>query len=221
MVRKKRTRFEELKEFPNVLESESVSPEDDWIRGHFGNDHPLILELGCGRGEYTLALARHYQNRNVLGVDRKGARLWKGARKALDQNIHNAVFLRIKIEDLFERLGGAQFEEIWIPFPDPLPKRRQAKHRLISPSFLDSYRAVLRQGGRIHLKTDDDGLIQYLFKLLEDYPVIIHQCENDLHAHEPLDPLMSVRTTYESRHLEEGRTIKYVCFSFVEAVTTG
>lgn len=221
MPRKKLTRFAELKELSNVLESGRVALEANWIQKHFGNDHPLILELGCGRGEYTLALACRYRTHNVVGVDRKGARLWKGARKALEEGIHNAAFIRIKIEDIFECLGATQVEEIWIPFPDPLPKRRQAKHRLISPPFLDSYRAALSEGGRIHLKTDDEGLVRYLLELLVDYPAVIHKCEHDLHAYESVDSLMSVRTTYERRHLEAGRKIKYVCFGFVEAGTTG
>jgi tRNA (guanine-N7-)-methyltransferase len=219
MARKKLTRFAELKELSNVLEIEHILENENWIQNHFGNNCPLILELGCGRGEYTLALARHYQNRNVLGVDKKGARLWKGARKALEEGVQNVAFLRIKIEDLFDRFEAVQVEEIWIPFPDPLPKRRQAKHRVISAPFMDSYRAMLRPGGRVHLKTDDESLIRYLFRLLLDYPAVIHCCEDDIYAHEPLDPLMAVRTTYERRHLEAGKTIKYVCFSFAEPET--
>ena len=220
MTRKKLNRFAELREFPNVFHREQVLLRKHWVYDHFGNDLPLILELGCGRGEYTLALARHYQNRNVIGVDKKGARMWKGARKALEEGIQNAAFLRSKIEDLLDCVGSTQVEEIWIPFPDPLPKRSQARHRLISRPFLDSYRAALRNGGRIHLKTDDEGLVTYLLELLRGYPVVIHKDLRNLYATEPLDPLVAIKTTYELRHLEAGKTIKYLCFGFRESGTT-
>jgi len=217
MARKKLNRFAELQKFPNVFHREQVCRRANWVQNHFGNDFPVILELGCGRGEYTLALARHYRNRNVIGIDRKGARIWKGARTALHEEIHNAAFLRGKIEELTDCIESDQVAEIWIPFPDPLPKRKQAKHRLISRPFLDSYRAILRKDGKIHLKTDDGNLLAYLLDLLPECCGVVHAISEDLYAAEPSDPLLAIRTTYELRHLEEGRTIKYLCFGFVEA----
>jgi tRNA (guanine-N7-)-methyltransferase len=216
MSRKKRRRFAQLKEFSNVLDRNQVAHDDHWIQKHFGNDHPIVLELGCGRGEYTIALALDDPDRNILGIDKKGARLWKGARYALEMGIRNAAFLRISIEDLVEFIPAGKVEEIWIPFPDPLPKRRQAKHRLISRPFLDIYRAKLKKRGRIHLKTDDEDLVNYLLHLLESYPAAIHENSEDLYAAETLNPLLSVKTTYELRYLEAGRSIKYVCFGFDE-----
>jgi len=216
MTRKKLERFAELKELPNVFDREQALSDEDWIWNHFGDRLPLTLELGCGRGEYTIGLARHDSGRIVIGVDRKGARLWKGARRAMEEGIHNAAFLRSNIEDLVECIGVGQVEEIWIPFPDPLPKRRQAKHRLISRPFLDSYRAILKVGGRIHLKTDEAGLVNYVLGLLQDYPAFIHQNLWDLYGAEPVDPLVAIKTTFELRHLEAGKTIKYLCFGFEE-----
>jgi tRNA (guanine-N7-)-methyltransferase len=216
MARKKRDRFAQLKDFSNVLQKDQVVERENWIERHFGNNSPVILELGCGRGEYTLALARFYQNRNIIGVDKKGARLWKGAVLATELGIQNALFLRARIEDLAECVGPGLVEEIWIPFPDPLPKRRQYKNRLVSPPFLEIYRATLKHQGKIHLKTDDDDLVKYLLELLKDYPVVIHENLLDLYAVEAVNPLLSVKTTYEKRHLEEGRTIKYFCFGFLD-----
>lgn len=216
MSRKKLERFAELKELPNVVDREQALSDENWISSHFGNEFPLTLELGCGRGEYTIELARHDSGRNIVGVDKKGARLWKGARRALEEGIHNAAFLRSNIEDIVECMGVGRAEEIWIPFPDPLPKRRQARHRLISVPFLDSYRAILKPGGRIHLKTDDAGLITYLLGLLQDYPAVIYRDWRDLYGTDPLDPLAAIKTNFELRHLEAGKTIKYLCFGFEE-----
>jgi len=214
MTRKKLDRFAELRDFPNCLQREEILLKRNWVRDHFRNDKPLVLELGCGRGVYTLALARHCKGQNVIGVDKKGARIWKGARRALDEGIQNAAFLRIKVEDLMDCLGPKSVDQIWIPFPDPLPKRRQAQHRLISLPFLEFYRSILKEGGRIHLKTDDEGLVTYLLQLLDGYPVEIHRDLRDLHNADSLDPMLMIKTTYELRHLKAGRTIKYVCFSF-------
>jgi tRNA (guanine-N7-)-methyltransferase len=216
MTRKKRERFAELKELPNVFDREQALSDIDWVGNHFGKNRPICLELGCGRGEYTLGLARLDQNRVVIGVDKKGARLWKGARLALKEGIRNAAFLRCNIEDLVECFRQVRIEEIWIPFPDPLPKRRQAKHRLISPAFLDSYRAILKQGGRVHLKTDETSLVTYLLGLLKDYPAVVYTNLRDLYREEPVDPRLAIKTTFERRHLDEGKKIKYLCFGFAE-----
>ena len=217
MTRKKLARFAELKTLPNVLEKENLLSDRNWAERHFQNQNRVILELGCGRGEYTIALAVCHPDRNVVGVDRKGARIWKGAHKALDLGLSNAAFLRLKIEDLVECLGSTVVEAIWIPFPDPLPKRKQAKHRIVSPAFLDSYRTVISPGGKIHFKTDDEALLLYLIGVLQEYPVVVHENVRDIHAGRAAETLPAVMSTYEKRHLEAGRKIGYVCFSFLEA----
>lgn len=217
MTRKKLARFAELKSLPNVLEKEDLCGDGNWAERHFQNRNPVILELGCGRGEYTIELAKCHPDRNVAGVDRKGARIWKGAHRALELGLPNAVFLRMKIEDLVECLGSTVVDEIWIPFPDPLPKRKQAKHRIVSPPFLDSYRTVISPGGRIHFKTDDESLLLYLIGVLQEYPVVVHKNVRDIHAGRGPDSLPTVTSTYEKRHLEAGRKIGYICFSFLES----
>ena len=215
MSRKKQRRFEELEHLPNVLDSSMLSTGGDWIRAHFKNDSPVVLELGCGKGEYTLALGRSYRDRNVIGVDRKGDRIWKGAKRALAEPLENVVFLRARIESLGDYFDPGQVREIWMPYPDPLPKRRQAKHRVLSPPFLETYRRILVEEGMVHVKTDDAGLIEYVIETLSEYGrAIVKRVSHDLYAEEPDDELLRIETTYERRHLDTGRTIKYISFSF-------
>ena len=159
MARKKQIRFAELGKMANVVDGRSCEP--DWFRQTFGIEETVVLELGCGRGEYTLALARSRPDTGVLGVDRNGARLWKGAGKALEEGLTNAFFLRSLIEHLEDHIPSGRVGEIWLPFPDPLPKSRQAKHRLLSPLFVERYRRLLDSGGAVHLKTDDSDLVDF------------------------------------------------------------
>ena len=145
MARKKRLRFAELEKMHNVVDGRRC--DGDWFERAFGPEETVVLELGCGRGEYTLALARSRPDRGVLGVDQNGARLWKGAGQALDEGLTNAFFLRALIEHLEDHVPAGRIGEIWVPFPDPLPKTRQARHRLLSPPFLERYRRLLHPGG--------------------------------------------------------------------------
>jgi tRNA (guanine-N7-)-methyltransferase len=217
MSRKKLKRFAQLKELHNVLDENRLGDDPDWIKNHFKKTSPLIVEVGCGKGEYTLALARRFHKKNILGIDRKGARLWKGAKTALNEGLDNAAFLRIDVKELGDYIQPSQVDEIWIPFPDPLVKRRQAKHRLVSRAFLETYRLLLREGGRIHVKTDHKALMDYLMALLRTYPVVIHQHIRDVHACQPDDSPIFFKTTFEQRHLEAGKPIQYLCFSFRES----
>ncbi|MCL4162187.1 UNVERIFIED_CONTAM: hypothetical protein GTU68_051039, partial [Idotea baltica] len=132
-----------------------------WREQHFGNKAPLILELACGRGEYTLALAAHFKEQNFIGVDIKGARIWKGAKMALEQQLDNAAFLRTRIEQIELFFTPEEVDEIWITFPDPFLKKGKANRRLTSASFLDRYRKILKKGGLLHLKTDDPTLYNF------------------------------------------------------------
>lgn len=215
MSRSKRKRFAELATFANAYDRDRVGPGGDWIRRHFGNDRPLSLELGCGKGEYTLALARRYPGRNALGVDRRGDRLWKGAGQARAEGLRNAVFLRANIEDLHFYLDRGQADAIWLPFPDPMPRRRQSKHRLLSRAYLEMYRLILRPGGCVHLKTDDDGLFRFALGTVSDCGGRVVACLRDSRRAEPDGGLLGVRTNFEDRHIAQGRQIRYLAFQFV------
>ncbi len=209
MARKKRLRFAELDTMDNVVHGQRCDP--DWFDKTFGVEGMVVLELGCGRGEYTIALARSQPDRGVIGVDRNGARLWKGARKALDEGLTNAFFLRSRIEHLEDHIPPGRVGEIWLPFPDPLPKPRQARHRLASPLFLERYRRLLHPGGTIHLKTDDLDLVTFAERAVCGAGGRVVGGGDSLAG---AGGAGTVQTTYEKRYRREGRTIyeREFCF---------
>jgi tRNA (guanine-N7-)-methyltransferase len=159
MARQKRLRFARLSGMPNVVDPRVSGP--GWFDAAIEPQAPVLLELGCGHGDYLLERARREPKRRFLGVDRNGARLWKGARQALDEGLANVVFLRSTVEALDGHLPPRRAGEIWILFPDPLPKRHQAKHRLVSPAFLERYRRLLAPGGTVRLRTDSTALTAF------------------------------------------------------------
>lgn len=183
-----------------------------WAREVFGNSHPLVLELGCGKGEYTLALARRDQKRNFMGVDIKGARLWTGAKKANEEDIRNAAFLRTRIEFIRSFFAPEEIDEIWITFPDPQLKKRRHKKRLTGSTFLNAYRTLLKDKGEIHLKTDNEELYSYTKEMATYNQLEILYDTVDLYKSGIENDILSVQTTYEKRFLEEGLTIKYISF---------
>ncbi|MCB0578178.1 MAG: tRNA (guanosine(46)-N7)-methyltransferase TrmB [Phaeodactylibacter sp.] len=224
--RNKLQKFTELLTFPNVYENFNpmepqlhglngveVQLRGEWASKHFGNEKPITLELACGRGEYSLGLARQNPHRNFIGVDIKGARIWKGARIALEEGLRNAAFLRIRIERIANFFGPGEISEIWITFPDPFLRNSKANRRLTAPRFLDEYRKVLEPGGLIHLKTDEPQLYDFTLRTLEEYPgaEILYQDE-DIYAKPLPMPELELKTYYEKMHLEEGKKIKYVRF---------
>lgn len=224
--RNKLQKFAELLTFSNVYENfnplepqlyglngEPVSLKGEWGPRHFGNDKPITLELACGRGEYTLGLARQNPHRNFIGIDVKGARIWKGARIALEEKLDNAAFLRIRIEQIATFLAPGEANEIWITFPDPFLRKSKANRRLTAPRFLDEYKKVLQPGGLIHLKTDDPQLYEFTLEVLADYPgaEILYQ-DDDIYAKPLPIPELELKTYYEKMHLKEGKKIKYVRF---------
>jgi len=203
MARQKRLRFADLEKMGNVVDGRH--PEPDWFERAFRLKESVVLELGCGRGEYTLALARSRPDRGVLGVDRNGSRLWKGARKALEEGLTNAFFLRSPVEHLEDHVPPGVVGEIWLPFPDPLPKNRQAGHRLVSPLFLERYRRVLSLGGAVHLKTDNVDLVDFAEQAVRAVGGRVLEG-----AKRPIgdgDDLTAVQTTFEQRYRGEGRII--------------
>jgi tRNA (guanine-N7-)-methyltransferase len=212
MSKKKLIRFAEMATFPNVFQYQ-VDIRGKWHSDYFNNDHPIVLELGCGRGEYTVGLAQRFPNRNVIGIDLKGARLWRGAKDSLALNLKNVAFLRIAIETITDWFAEGEVSEIWITFPDPYLREGKARKRLTSPRFLDLYQAVLATGGLIHLKTDEPNLFRYTQEIVSARPGIIHQLIDDLYQAPITDELLTIQTTYERKHLEIHRTIRYLRFS--------
>lgn len=221
MGKGKLKKFEENKTFRHVLEptkEEITGGSFPWRgrwREFFGNDHPLVLELGCGRGEYTVALARRTPGKNFIGIDIKGARIWKGAKQVADEGLSNAAFLRTQIAWIEEAFGFQEVDEIWITFPDPQIKFKRAKHRLVSPPYLERYARLLKPGGSIHLKTDSEFLHGYTHGLLELLHWPIHQSLHDIHkqVQDQSSVLFEVQTYYEQLFRGKGKTITYLHFS--------
>lgn len=218
MGQKKLIRFEEIKHFPNVLHFPAegglppVSGESiRWDR-HFGNNHPLVLELACGKGDYTLGLARKFPDKNFIGIDLKGNRIWKGARTALDEGLSNAAFLRSRIDVIDRCFAPGSVAEIWITFPDPYLRKSKAKKRLTHPRFLHLYQRILAPGSPLHLKTDSDELYAFTREVIQENHCEILQEVFDVYATVP-EEVLQIQTFYEKMHLKEGTTIHYMAFS--------
>jgi len=209
MGRQKLLRFAELQQMENVVDGRRDPP--GWFETRFDDRRDVVLELGCGHGDYLLAQARRRPGVRFLGVERNGARLWKGARRALDEGLTNLVFLRAMAETLDEHLPPGRVSEIWLLFPDPLPKTWQAKHRLVAPSFLERYRRLLAPGGRVHLRTDDAGLTGFA-------DASVRAAGGRVSATAPPsrteDDAEAVLTVYERRYRAEGRPIFERTFRF-------
>jgi tRNA (guanine-N7-)-methyltransferase len=184
-----------------------------WNSDHFKNDNPIKLELACGRGEYVLALGRRYPDVNFIGVDIKGARIWKGAKIALENNISNVAFLRTKIELLENFISRDEVDEIWITFPDPFLKSSKYNRRLTSPNFLKCYYNILKAGGKINLKTDSRELYDHTLEVIEEEKHHILINNPDIYSAALPHPDLDILTYYEKQHLSKGKKIKFICFT--------
>ncbi len=184
-----------------------------WREDFFGNPNPVVLELGCGRGEYTVSLAERYPDKNFIGVDIKGARMWRGAKTATEQEMRNAGFLRTRIEFIDSCFAPGEVDEIWITFPDPQLRKNRVKKRLTAPLFLERYARFLRADGSIHLKTDSRHLHEYTKAVVERNGLPVEACCADIYGTGFADELLSIKTTYEKRFLAEGLPITYLKFS--------
>ncbi|MFZ1704080.1 MAG: tRNA (guanosine(46)-N7)-methyltransferase TrmB [Saprospiraceae bacterium] len=195
-------------------ETEEVDLKGNWAQKLFQNDQPIVLELACGRGEYTVALAEAYPDKNFIGLDVKGARIWKGATIVEENGLKNAAFLRTRIEQIALFFAEQEIDEIWITFPDPFTRASKENKRLTSPAFLNRYKPLLKPKAHIHLKTDDDGLFQFTREVLSTYENSMVLYENDDIYAQPLAfNELTFKTYYERAHLEVGRTIKYIRFT--------
>jgi len=212
-------KFAENESFENLFQP---SFDDVWRKDHpikgkwhanfFKNDNPIVLELGCGKGEYTVNLAKMYPNKNFIGVDIKGARLWTGAKDATEKQLGNVAFLRTRIENIVSFFEKEEVSEIWITFPDPQPRPAKARKRLSSSRFLTYYQQLAKPNAIIHLKTDSQGLHEYTKALVEQNNLKVHFCTNDLYNSGIVDSILSIRTFYESMFLEQGKPITYLRF---------
>ncbi len=185
----------------------------NWNRDFFKNDRPIVLELGCGKGEYTIALAERDPQRNYIGIDIKGARMWRGAKTATERQMTNVGFLRTRVEFLGGLFAEGEVSEIWITFPDPQLKSRRAKKRLTSPFFLELYARLLRADGRINLKTDSKHLYGYTGEVIRRYGLPCEVSNPDIYGSGYADEVLSVKTAYESRFLGMGLPITYTRFA--------
>jgi len=209
-------RFAEVGNFENVLQLDAGKPlKGQWGSGFFKNDNPVVLELACGKGEYTVNLARLFPGKNFIGIDYKGNRIWRGAKTALEDGVENVAFLRIQIENLLDYFGPGEVDEIWITFPDPQPQVSREKKRLTSSRFLNKYKLVLKPGGFINLKTDNDALHVYTAEKIAETGMNLHIKTEDLYHSEFADEVLSIKTYYEKKYLLSNKNINYLKFSFV------
>jgi tRNA (guanine-N7-)-methyltransferase len=220
MGKDKLRKFEENRRFKHVFQPSSSDMTNfgsefkgRW-REKFGNSNPIALELGCGKGEYTVALSRKYPDKNFIGVDIKGARLWRGAKTVADENIPNAAFLRIRIEFIDNFFAADEIDEIWITFPDP--QVNKPRKRLTSPLFLDRYSKFLKHGGFIHLKTDSQILYNYTLNVIKENNYSLLSSYTDISTQNPDDELLNIQTFYESQYSAKGIAIKYLKFKIPE-----
>ena len=211
MGQKKLKRFAEIATFRNVLQ------HPQGIKGrwglHFGNSHPITLELACGKGEYAVGLGALYPERNFIGVDLKGNRIWVGAKRAIENNLNNVAFLRVQIDQLADYFGAEEVNEIWITFPDPQLRLSRARKRLTHPKFLRVYERILKRGGLIHLKTDSPDLYQFTQKVIELYGLSVHMDYDDVHSMENIIAELRIKTHYEALDIAASNRIHYLCFS--------
>lgn len=213
MPRKKHIKISEVKNFSNVFgyKDENVFRK---ICSYFGHESGFTIELGCGQGDYTINLAKLHPHKNFIGVDRKPSRIYNGAKHSAENKISNVGFVVGYAEFLAEIFAHSSVDEIWITFPDPYPRRSSMKKRLTHPRFLEIYKKILKNGGLINLKTDDDTLYNYTLKVIEELELKLIKKSNDLYNTDKLTDEEKILTKYERQHLSDGKKIKIVRFAF-------
>lgn len=211
-------RFAEVETLPNVIQPEFNTVYNDTFPGkgkwhqHFNNTNPIVAELGCGKGEYSVGLARMFPEKNFVGIDIKGARIWRGAKTAYHEGLSNVSFVRTRIDFIHAVFDKQEVDEIWLTFPDPQLKKRRVKKRLTSSRFLTKYQKILNPGGYIHLKTDNPVLYSYTKKVIRENNLPVHTDTADLYRNGPDNETLNIRTFYEERYLAENLSIHYLKF---------
>jgi len=213
-------RFKENETFVNVFQPkrDELVDSEYQLKGHwnatvFKNDKPLVLELGCGRGEYTVELARKFPNKNFIGIDIKGARFWRGAKTAIEDNLPNVAFIRTQIELVDFIFAQNEVDEIWITFPDPQIKYKRTKHRMTNSNFLKRYKTILKPDGVVNLKTDSEFMHGYTLGLLHGEGHEVLYANHDVYKQEGSpEEVTSIQTYYESQYLEHNKAITYIRF---------
>ncbi len=213
-------RFNENDTFANVFQptrdelvNSSYDYKGNWNSRVFNNNNPLVLELGCGKGEYSVALARKYPNKNFIGIDIKGARFWRGAKTAIEENIPNVAFIRTQIELVEYVFATNEVDEIWITFPDPQIKYKRTKHRMTNTAFLERYKNILKPEGEVNLKTDSEFMHGYTLGLLHGAGHEVLYANHDVYKQEGSpEEVTSIQTFYEGQYLEQNKPITYIRF---------
>lgn len=217
-MKRKKERFKVIEERANVIEPTKENYHDikgEWNKQYFKNDHPVTIELACGRGEYTVGLAALFPERNYIGIDMKGERIWKGSSWAVERNLTNVAFLRTHILMIENFFAQNEVDEIWITFPDPRPKKRDIKRRITSPRYLDMYKKFIKPGGYVRLKTDNTLLYEYTLEVLAERNDIEDlQFSNEVYNSALSPEVFDIKTKYEMMFAEKGETIKYLRFRF-------
>lgn len=214
MGKDKLRKFTEIDTFDNVYQLEQGKAlRGKWAQQHFKNENPVVLELACGKGEYSVGLARLFPDKNFIGIDLKGNRIWRGARTGVDEGIANLAFLRIQIEDIMDYFAENEVDEIWITFPDPQPQDSREKKRLTFPGFLNKYQTFLKPGAKINLKTDNDGLYAYTVGVVAEQGLVLHKKTEHLYTSAYYDEVLSIKTHYERIYLKHDKNINYIQFS--------
>ena len=217
LTKNKLKKYAEVAQLPNVIQpllnelASDYKLKGRWAKDYFKNNQPIVLELGCGKGEYALHLAQKYREQNFIGLDIKGARLWAGGQVALEKQLSNVAFIRADISRINSLFGKEEVSEIWITFPDPQPKKKQIKKRLTNPSFLDKYKVFLKDGGIIHLKTDNADFFEYTLEVIKEVGFPLLKSTRNLYA-KPVSEILGVRTYYEKKFLDQGIPICYLQF---------
>jgi len=219
MAQKKLFRFEAIKSFPNVLQY-PADMAGNW-QHFFHNSHPITIELACGKGEYTVELAKMYPERNFIGMDLKGNRLYSGAKKCIEQKIENAAFVRTQIDKLDNYFSPGELQEIWITFPDPQLRKSKIKKRLTHPRFLRLYQHCLVPQGCIHLKTDSPDLYEFTKQVIGMYGLVLHEETADLYALPGVSPELQIKTYYEGLNISQSNKIYYLRFSLPSSPLPG
>lgn len=224
MGKKKLKRFAENATFSNMfqrsfeaLDEEGFELKGRWREDFFGNNNPIVLELACGKGEYAVEMGEDRPDKNFIGIDIKGARMWKGCRYTNEKGLTNVAFIRSQIELIRYFFGDKEVDEIWITFPDPFLRRSRRKKRLTSPQFLQRFKPLLKDEGIIHLKTDDDTLFAFTKEVIETYNHPVHLISTDVYKDQLTGPVTNIQTFYEKMWLKKGKPIKYICFSLNKA----